>query len=74
VVKEVDSKSTGLRPRRFESCRCRKYSRFAVRKYGIILSSPVVKWLSLLTLNQPSQVRTLAGECGFIVLIFANHH
>ena len=25
VVKEVDSKSTGLRPRRFESCRCGRF-------------------------------------------------
>ena len=74
MVKEVDSKSTGLRPRRFESCRCRTCSRFAAINHGIILSSPVVKWLSLLTLNQPSQVRTLAGEFGFIVLIFADHH
>jgi hypothetical protein len=32
--------------------------------------SPIVKWLSLLTLNQASQVRTLVGE---IFRIFAPH-
>ena len=32
-----------------------------------VLFSPVVKWLSLLTLNQPSQVRTLAGEHIFVL-------
>ena len=35
----------------------------------LICFSPVVKWLSLLTLNQPSQVRTLAGENIFVLCL-----
>ena len=35
----------------------------------LICFSPVVKRLSLLTLNQPSQVRTLAGENCFVLCL-----
>ena len=34
VVKAVDSKSTGLRPRRFESCTCRSYLFAALAQLG----------------------------------------
>ena len=34
VVKEMDSKSIGLRPRRFESCRCRTFAYVFVSYVG----------------------------------------
>ena len=36
VVKAVDSKSTGLRPRRFESSRCR------LRRFSIVVIAPAL--------------------------------
>ena len=41
------------------------FGRHYLVKYAFLrqkLGSPVVKWLSLLTLNQASEVRILAGE------------
>ena len=38
-----------------------------------IIASPIVKWLSLLTLNQASQVRTLVGEHLFLLFPFKSY-